>query len=88
MAFRALKVTRVGFHGLGALLLENPEIGLAVDLSHLRVGAKVARRHKDELGTVIEMTGYLKVKWDDGKTSYYRPRSGYNIRLRPPPAKR
>jgi hypothetical protein len=66
---------------------DNSEFGFAIDLSHFRVGAQVARRRKDELGTVVEMTGYLKVKWDDGKTSYYRPGSGYNIRLRPPPSK-
>ncbi len=63
---------------------DNSEFAFATDLSHLRVGARVARRRKDNLGTVVEMTGYLKVKWDDGKTSYYRPGSGYNIRFKPP----
>ena len=65
-------------------MADNLESGFAVDLSHLRVGAQVVRRRRDELGTIVEMTGYLKVKWNDGKTSYYRPRTGYNIRLKPP----
>jgi hypothetical protein len=67
-------------------LPDNLDIGFAFDLSHLRVGAQVVRKRRDELGTVVEMTGYMKVKWDDGKTSYYRPGSGYNIRLKPPPS--
>jgi hypothetical protein len=34
--------------------------------------ARATRKGTDELGTVVEWDGEIKVKWDDGKTSYYR----------------
>jgi hypothetical protein len=37
------------------------------------VGTRVKRKHTDQQGTVVEQGGgSTKVKWDDGKTSYYR----------------
>ena len=36
------------------------------------VGLRVSRKDTNELGTVVEHDGKIKVKWDDGKTSDYR----------------
>ena len=57
------------------------------DLSWWCVGARVFRKRSDTSGTVVEMTGHVKVKWDDGKTSYYRPGALSNVRLMLPQAK-
>ncbi len=45
------------------------------------VGQRVARKDTDELGTVVEHDGGIKVKWDDGKTSYYRHGQEANVQL-------
>jgi hypothetical protein len=36
------------------------------------VGLRVSRKDTDELGTVVEHDGHIKVKWDGGETSSYR----------------
>jgi hypothetical protein len=36
-----------------------------------RVGQRVSRNDSQELGTIVEADGEIKVKWDDGRTSYY-----------------
>jgi hypothetical protein len=35
-------------------------------------GQRVARVDSCHLGTIVEANGEIKVKWDDGRTSYYR----------------
>jgi len=56
-------------------------------LRELRVGQRVA--HEDSptrLGTVIELgQGGIKVKWDSGRTSYYRADRRGNVPLKEPP---
>lgn len=47
------------------------------------VGLRVSRKGSQELGTVVEHDGEIKVKWDDGKTSYYRHGQQANVQLRP-----
>jgi hypothetical protein len=47
------------------------------------VGQRVARKNSKELGTVVEHDGQIKVKWDDGKTSYYRHGQHANVEIRP-----
>jgi hypothetical protein len=52
------------------------------DRANWRLGQRVSRRDNEELGTVIEISGAaLKVKWDDGSTSYYRAYSPGNVKL-------
>lgn len=46
-----------------------------------RVGQRVGRKDTDQLGTVIEVDGEIKVKWDDGRTSYYRHGEQANVEL-------
>ena len=46
------------------------------------VGRRVARKKTEELGTVIENDGSIKVKWDNGRTSYYRHGEAANIELK------
>lgn len=41
------------------------------DRSVWLVGQRVSRKTKDELGTVVEINGQVKVKWDGGQTSYF-----------------
>jgi hypothetical protein len=46
------------------------------------VGTRVCR--KDDaanLGTVVEQDGVIKVKWDAGKTSYYRHDDLANVEI-------
>jgi len=45
------------------------------------VGLRVSRKDTQELGTVVEQDGKIKVKWDDGKTSYYRCGDEANVQL-------
>ena len=47
------------------------------------VGLRVCRKDTDELGTVVEHNGEIKVKWDGGKTSYYRHGAQANVSLEP-----
>lgn len=45
-----------------------------------RPGQRVSRRNSDELGVVTHVErGVVKVKWDRGRTSYYRPGAPANV---------
>jgi hypothetical protein len=50
----------------------------------LRAGQRVSRRDTEELGTVVEADGEIKVKWDNGQTSYFRRNKPANVRLKEP----
>jgi hypothetical protein len=54
---------------------------LRPDYATWRVGARVVRDDGDERGTIVEADGEIKVKWDNGRTSYYRRRIPVNVRL-------
>ena len=45
------------------------------------VGQRVSRKDSEELGTVIKINGSIKVKWDGGRTSYFRHDTQANIQL-------
>ena len=53
-----------------------------------RVGQRVARKDTQELGTVIENDGSIKVKWDAGRTSYFRHGESANIKLKVVPPRK
>ena len=53
-----------------------------------RVGQRVSRRDTHELGTVIENDGSIKVKWDAGRTSYFRHSEAANIKLKVVPLRK
>jgi hypothetical protein len=46
-----------------------------------RVGDRVRRQDTNVTGSIIENGAWLKVKWDDGATSYYRAHKAANIKL-------
>jgi len=46
-----------------------------------RAGQRVVREDSDEQGTIVEVDGEIKVKWDRGRTSYYRRGVPANVRL-------
>ena len=48
----------------------------------LRAEQRVCRKTTDELGTVVEADGEIKVKWDSGRTSYFRRGQVANVRLK------
>jgi len=48
-----------------------------------RVGQRVSRKNSGELGTVTQKDGTIKVKWDDGKTSYFRHKESGNVKKAP-----
>jgi hypothetical protein len=58
-------------------------MGLWLDRTSWRVGQRVARTNSDELGVIadIGLTGVVKVKWDRGRTSYFRPEDWANVKL-------
>jgi hypothetical protein len=56
-----------------------------LDRSTWLTGQRVLRKCTDELGTVVETNGSIKVKWDSGQTSYFRHGEPANVRLREPP---
>ena len=43
-----------------------------LDHGTLQVGQRVSRKTTDERGTVVDVNNKIKVKWDDGRTSYFR----------------
>ena len=43
------------------------------------VGQRVSRKDTEEHGTVVETMPVLKVKWDLGRTSYYRRDRAGNV---------
>jgi hypothetical protein len=50
----------------------------------LRAGQRVGRQGSDEQGTVVEADGSVKVKWDGGRTSYFRRDRAANVKLLKP----
>ena len=44
---------------------------------------RVCRRDTREFGTVIEIGVQIKVRWDGGKTSYFRCGQESNVQLEP-----
>jgi hypothetical protein len=53
------------------------------------VGTRVKRKHTDQQGTVVEQAGgSTKVKWDDGKTSYYRRGELGDVEREKPPGRK
>lgn len=49
-----------------------------------RVGQRVIRKDSRELGTVVEVDGSIKVKWDGGRTSVFRHGKQANVQLYQP----
>jgi hypothetical protein len=45
----------------------------------LQTGQRVSRKDTDELGTVVEADGHIKIKWDGGETSYFRRGKAANV---------
>ena len=54
---------------------------LCRDAATLRIGQRVCRMTTDEKGTVTEADGEIKVKWDGGRSSYFRRGEYANVRL-------
>jgi hypothetical protein len=53
-----------------------------VDRTGWKVGLRVTRRDSDESGIIVEVnSGFIKVRWHKGKTSYYRPGEPGNVKL-------
>jgi hypothetical protein len=59
-----------------------------VDRSNWKIGQRVARKDGVELGVVVNVDRrrVVKVKWERGRTSYYRPDVPANVKLAEPPA--
>lgn len=55
--------------------------------SRWQVGLRVSRRDSDELGTVVEADGKVKVKWDGGSTSVFLHGQDVNVKRYRPPRK-
>ena len=47
-----------------------------------RVGQRVSRKDRDEVqGIIVASNGDVKVKWDDGSTSYFKRGQPGNVKL-------
>jgi hypothetical protein len=56
-----------------------------VDRSNWRPGQRVSRRDSAELGVVVNVDRrVVKVKWERGRTSYYRPDVPANVKIAEP----
>lgn len=49
-----------------------PKVNAVANGRDWRAGQRVSRKDSEELGTVLEANGEIKVKWDGGRTSYFR----------------
>jgi hypothetical protein len=50
------------------------------------IGQRVSRKDSRALGTVDEVSHHaIKIKWDSGATSYYRPDNLSDVVLKEPP---
>jgi hypothetical protein len=53
------------------------------DRAGWRIGQRVRRKNTNEPGTVVGTDGVVKVKWDAGRTSYFRHGEQANVELQP-----
>lgn len=60
-----------------------PSTKLPSDTSAWTVGRRVTRPDGNDVGTILEVTDQIKVGWDSGKTSYFRPGAAGNVLLDP-----
>jgi len=56
-------------------------VSAALDRTGWRLGARVTREDGQDSGTIVEVNGEIKVKWDSGRTSYYRRKNPAKIRM-------
>jgi transcriptional regulator NrdR family protein len=49
-----------------------------------RVGRRVCREDTQEFGTIVEADHQIKVKWDNGQTSYFERDKLSNVKLAEP----
>jgi hypothetical protein len=56
-----------------------PEV--TADRTNWPVGQRVARKDSEDHGTVTEQNGQIRVRWDDGRTSYFRHGRMANVQL-------
>lgn len=51
------------------------------DRATWHVGQRVSRKDTSEHGTVVEVNGRIKVKWDHGATSIFKNGASGNVKL-------
>jgi len=51
------------------------------DRATWQVGQRVSRKHSQDLGSVVKTNGAIKVRWDAGRTSYFRHGKSANVKL-------
>jgi hypothetical protein len=64
-----------------------PDIAHNLASPSWRPGRRVFRSDKldrQEYGTIVRANGEIKVKWDSGRTSYYRRKVPANVQLQTP----
>jgi hypothetical protein len=74
--------------GQGRLAMPHVHPTATADRATWHVGQRVVRKNTQELGTVVEHNGSIKVKWDAGRTSYFRHSETANVKLKAASAKR
>ena len=49
-------------------VMTQPKPQIETELAGWRAGQRVSRKDTEELGTIVEANGKIKVKWDGGRT--------------------
>jgi hypothetical protein len=78
--FHSQRVADIARPSISQVTIERKPV--EADRANWRVGQRVSRTDSQELGVVIEARRTIKVKWDSGRTSYYRPDAPANVRLK------
>jgi hypothetical protein len=69
----------------GSRSMPKAESEAGSDRGHWCAGQRVSRRDDRESGTIVEISrAAIKVKWDDGRTSYYRSNVPGDVKLKKP----
>ncbi len=80
LAKALLLATLEGQRGQGAPMTDSKKSPTEARITW-QVGQRVQRKNTNELGTVVSVDGQVKVKWDGGRTSYFRHAERANVQL-------
>jgi hypothetical protein len=76
-----LGLQRSMMHAADPAILNKREADGINRRSEWRVGQRVSRKDSVELGSVTEVNGKIKVKWDSGRTSVFNHGDKANVEL-------
>jgi hypothetical protein len=60
-------------------MASSPQSTIGSNRQTWHVGQRVSRKDSEVCGTVTEIDGEIKVRWDGGRTSYFRHGAEANV---------